>query len=138
MLNVDYCPRCGQLFQIEMREICPKCMRELDVIYEKAYQFIRKKENREASIDDLAKGINASREDITLIIRLGKLNVKRFPNLGYPCETEGCNELISEGRLCAKCIGKIQDGLEKEQREKEKEQKRKEEERKRFRAYETF
>lgn len=138
MLQVDYCPRCNQLFQKVTRDICPQCMRDLDKVYDKIYQFLRKKENREATIDDIAGELDTDREDIITIIRMGKLNVKRFPNLGYPCESENCNELISEGRLCARCIAKIQDGLEKEQRQKEKEQRLKEEERKKYRTYETF
>lgn len=137
-MQIDYCPRCDQLFQKVTRDICPKCMRELDKLYEIIYQFIRKKENREATIDDIATETNIDREDIIMIIRSGKFNLKQFPNLGYPCESENCNELVTEGRLCPKCIAKIQDGLDREKRQKEKELRKKEEERKRYRTYETF
>ena len=46
---------------------------------------------------------------ITKWIREGRLQLVRFPNLTYPCES--CGTMIREGRLCANCLGKLQKDL---------------------------
>ncbi len=57
--------------------------------------------------------------DLSLIhqfVREGRLQIKMFPNLGYPCES--CGEIIKEGRLCGGCTENITSGLEKVEKEK--------------------
>lgn len=138
MLEVEYCPRCNHLFRKVSREVCPSCMIELDKLFDKMYSYIRKRENREATIDDIAENLNIHKDDIIFILRSGKLKLKSFPNLGYPCENEACNEIITEGRLCHKCMSRIQSDLYFERMRQEKEEKRRKLEKQKYRTYETF
>ncbi|HHY20413.1 MAG TPA: hypothetical protein GX525_00720 [Bacilli bacterium] len=137
-MNIENCPRCGQLFQKVTRELCPNCLRDLDKKYEIIYRFIRKKENRKATIDEIEKATEVDKEDIYRIIRLGKINLEHFPSLGYPCETIGCTNKVTKGRLCSSCMESIQDDLNQISRENERELKRKEEEKARYQTYQTF
>jgi flagellar operon protein (TIGR03826 family) len=138
MLQVEHCPRCNQLFQKVSRDVCPACIKELEQKYELIYKFVRKRENREATIEDIEKNSKVAKEDIIRIIRSGRLNIQAFPNLGYPCETDKCEALVRKGRLCQKCLDDINNGLEIEQRKKNKEQQLNAEEKKKYRTYATF
>lgn len=137
-MNIENCPRCEKLFQKAHREICPNCLRELDKHYEIVYRFIRKKENRTAMIDEIEAATKVAKEDIYRIIRLGKINLEQFPSLGYPCETIGCTNKVTKGRLCSTCLGTIQGDLDQMNKENERDLKRKEEEKARYQTYQTF
>lgn len=137
-MNIGNCPRCGQLYQRNLKEVCPNCLRDLDKEYETIYRYIRKKENRKATIDEIEEATEVDKEDIYRIIRLGKINLEQFPSLGYPCETIGCTNKVTKGKLCSACTETIQADLNQLNRDKERELRRKEEEKARYRTYETF
>lgn len=137
-MNIGNCPRCEKLFQKSLREFCPNCLRDLDKQYETIYRFIRKKENRKATIDEIEIATKVDKEDIYRIIRLGKLNLEQFPSLGYPCETVGCTNKVTKGRLCSSCMSLIQGDLNQLNKDKERELQRKEEEKARYQTYQTF
>lgn len=138
MLQIAHCPRCGELFQKQTRDVCSSCFRKLDENYQLIDRFLRRRENREATIEQIEIGTEVTKYDIYYITRIGKLNTERYPNLGYPCENETCDELIPKGRLCASCLSKIKNGLEQEQKEKERVERLKAKEKETYRAYSTF
>src|SRR5699024_2472262 len=111
MKDVANCPRCGAIFLKALRPICQQCYQEQEESYDKVSAFIRKKQNRRASIKEVHE---ATGVDLTLIqqfVREGRLLTSQFPNLGYPCES--CGTEIKEGRLCQSCNDNITDGLQK-------------------------
>lgn len=118
MAQLDNCPKCGRLFvKNQFRDICEVCYKEEEKLFEKVYNFLRKRENRTAT---LAQVVAATEVDETLIIKWikkGRIQLLQFPNLGYPCDK--CGKLIREGRLCSECNQGLQQQLQKLEEEKQ-------------------
>ena len=126
------CPKCGKLFtKTDLRSVCDPCFREQEKMFDTVYRYIRKKENRQASMSQI---IEETEVDETLLIRLvqqGRLHVGSLPNFGYPCER--CNKPIKAGKICDACQGELKTGVA--QHDKQQEQKRKEEESKKLKFF---
>lgn len=137
-MNIDHCTRCGELYQKNLKELCQNCLRDLDKKYETIYRYVRKKENRKATMEEIEEATGVDKEDIYRIVRLGKINLEQFPSLGYPCETVGCSNKVTKGRLCSACLESIKGDLKQMELEKQRELKKKEEERERYQTYQTF
>ncbi len=99
--NLANCSRCDALFVKGMREVCPKCYQEIEKEYDKCARFLRKRENRGATIYQLSEETGVSVKQITKFIREGRISVSSNPNLGYPCEN--CNTPITSGNICDNC-----------------------------------
>ena len=126
MPDVVNCPSCGKLMaKSKFRDVCQECWKEEEKIYETVYQFIRKRENRAATIRQVIEATSVDEELLLKFIRTGRLKTTQFPNLGYPCDK--CGSIIRTGNLCEKCMKKLRDELslhEKEEERKEEIQKR--------------
>lgn len=104
------CPNCGALFvKTNLRDVCEKCYKEENQAFETVYTFIRKKENRTATIHEASKGTGVDEELIIKFIRTGRLKLAQFPNLGYPCQK--CRTIIREGILCDNCSKELRSEL---------------------------
>ncbi|PSL48568.1 flagellar operon protein (TIGR03826 family) [Salsuginibacillus halophilus] len=137
MKDLANCPRCGNLFVKAFTNVCNDCKRELDKHFETVYKFIKKRDNRMATMKQVVEATGVSEEDITRFVKEGRLKTSQFPNLDYGCEQ--CGTRISEGRLCDSCRGQIDSGLKAEAAEKEvAERQEKEEHEKANRAYGTL
>ncbi|MBD8071392.1 TIGR03826 family flagellar region protein [Bacillus sp. PS06] len=122
MSELANCPNCGAVFvRNTIREVCETCYKKEEIHFKTVYEFIRKRENRTATIPEVVEATGVEEELIYRFIRIGKLQVAQFPNIGYPCSK--CGTLIREGKLCGDCTG----GLRKQisQLEREDEHKRK-------------
>lgn len=96
------CPKCNNLFvQTQFRSICDACFKEEEKAYETVYQFLRKRENRQAHLHEVVEGTGVSEGLILKFIRNGRIQLSNFPNLEYPCEK--CGNPIREDRLCESC-----------------------------------
>ncbi len=116
------CPNCGSLYvKTNLRDVCEKCYKEEEIAFETVYSFIRKKENRTATIFEASEGTGVEEELIIKFIRIGKLKLAQFPNLGYPCQK--CRTIIREGILCDDCSKELRSELstfeQEEERKKE-------------------
>lgn len=109
MSNLDNCVECGTLFVRTIRNICDQCNKKYDANFQKVYEFIRKRENRMANMQEVVKGTSVPETQIYRFIREGRLKLAQFPNLTYPCET--CNAPIREGRICTSCKRAISQGI---------------------------
>ncbi|MFZ4451067.1 TIGR03826 family flagellar region protein [Salibacterium aidingense] len=136
MQNLDNCPRCGDLFVKSLRPVCNKCHKEVEEKFQKVYNFIRKRENRQATMSEVVDATGVSQEDITHFIKEGRIHVRQFPNLEYPCES--CGKSIREGRICSSCKDNIESGLQSQAREKERSERDKERERARYQTYHSL
>lgn len=116
MKDIANCPRCGAIFVKTHRPICHNCYIEQEKNFEKVSTFIRKKENRMATLQEVHEKTGVDLQLIHQFIREGRLLVHNMPNITYPCES--CGKPIREGRLCATCRGNITEGLKKLEREK--------------------
>jgi flagellar operon protein (TIGR03826 family) len=117
------CPRCGRLFvKHSIRDVCEQCYKEEEALFEKVYAFLRKRENRTATMAQVVEATGVSESLITKWIKIGRLQLVHFPNLGYPCEL--CGAIIREGQLCPKCRTKLQTELKRYEEEKERKRNR--------------
>lgn len=98
-LNVGNCPRCGKLFAKNFRDVCPACMKEIDLQYEACVKFLR--ENRGCTIQELSEETGVPYRQIVKFIREGRISIINAPNMSYPCET--CGAPIRENTICDNC-----------------------------------
>ncbi len=116
MKDVANCPRCGTIFLKNLRPICNHCYLEQEKNYEKVSSYMRRKQNRRATIREVHEETGVDLQQIHQFVREGRLLVSMFPNLAYPCES--CGKDIQEGRLCSSCKENITEGLQKIEDEK--------------------
>ena len=110
MGELTNCPNCDQLFvKINFQDVCQACYKEEEKIFEMVYQYIRKKENRTATIAQVVEDTEVDEDLLIKFIRTGRLKLAQFPNLGYKCEK--CSVIIREGKLCASCINQLRKQL---------------------------
>lgn len=118
MNEVTDCPRCGALYaKNAFRDVCPKCSRSEEELYQAAYTFLRKRENRAATMERVVEVTGASEEMIYKWIKKGRLHAAQFPNLGYPCDR--CGAIIQRGKMCSKCIDELESDLKQHDREQQ-------------------
>jgi flagellar operon protein (TIGR03826 family) len=117
-MNLENCPNCGRLFvKNAFRDICESCYREEEEAFEKVYHFLRKRENRMATMAQIIDATGVKESLLIKFIKSGRLQLAQFPNLGYPCDR--CGTLIREGRLCVNCSKDLNKQLEVLQKEEE-------------------
>src|SRR5690606_41138519 len=62
-MNLSNCPKCGEIFvKNAVREMCEKCFREEEKLFQKVYTFLKKRENRAATIETVVKANNVEAE----------------------------------------------------------------------------
>ena len=94
-MDLNNCPDCGALFiQNPVRDVCEKCYREEEAQYDKVYRFLRKRENRAATVETTAEATGVKENLLHKWVRRGRLQVALFPNLGYPCDK--CGSIIRD------------------------------------------
>lgn len=99
------CPECGRVFVAHVATVCPDCQKKIDEEYQRCVDFLRQRQNRMATLQQLSAGTGVSVKRITQFIREGRLSLAEHPNLGYPCDR--CGALIREGRLCPDCLSSL-------------------------------
>ncbi|MBQ0140793.1 MAG: hypothetical protein KBT36_16080 [Kurthia sp.] len=118
MGEVRNCPKCNELFNYNgIREICSKCAAAEEDMYEVVYRFLRKRENRAATIERIIEVTGVEERLLHLWVRKGRLQPALFPNLGYPCDS--CGKLTTSGKLCMSCQQNLKGDLRKIEAAKE-------------------
>ncbi|WP_010676919.1 TIGR03826 family flagellar region protein [Bacillus timonensis] len=118
MAELMNCPNCGGLFvKTNIRDVCENCYKEESKAFEMVYKFIRRRENRTATIFETSEGTGVDEELIIKFIRTGRLQLAQFPNLGYPCQK--CRTIIREGNLCIDCTKELRTELSTFEKEQE-------------------
>lgn len=136
MQNVDNCPRCGKIFVKALRPVCNDCAKEYEKMFEKVYSYIRKRDNRMASLEDVVEATEVKEEVIFQFIREGRLKLNQFPNLTYPCES--CGKMTRSGRMCSSCRGNIDRDLKGAEAEKAIKERLRAQESAKFSTYKTL
>jgi flagellar operon protein (TIGR03826 family) len=103
--NLANCTRCDALFVKTVRDICPKCYQIVEQEYEMVARFLRKRENRGATVQQVSEATGVSVRQITRFIKEGRISIVDNPNMGYPCEN--CGVLIRSGHLCDACTKEL-------------------------------
>ena len=116
MNELSNCPECGDIFlKTPFKDVYQKCWKEEEKNYEIVYNYLRKRENRTATLKQVVEDTEIEEGLILKFIRNGRLKLANFPNLGYPCDN--CGVLIRTGRMCQPCADKITEELRKFDRE---------------------
>ena len=112
VMDLANCSKCGQLYlRNPLRDICDRCFKEEEEQFERVYRFLRKRENRTATIPMITKATNVEAALLYKWVRKGRLLHSQFPNIGYPCNQ--CAAPITSGELCQECIGRLTEELAK-------------------------
>ena len=109
MQELANCSRCNAVFVKTVRDICRDCYEAEERAFEKVYQYLSKRENREATLKEIVKATNVEEELIIKFIKEKRLRTSQFPKLAYPCEQ--CGVDIVSGRLCGKCSQEMMNAL---------------------------
>ncbi|WP_078414323.1 TIGR03826 family flagellar region protein [Priestia abyssalis] len=97
------CPECDGLYiRNAFRDTCAACYKKEEELLNTIYQFIRKRQNRMATVEQVTIATGVSEKQIQKFIQQGRLRVREFPNLGYSCS--GCGALIQAGSMCENCL----------------------------------
>jgi flagellar operon protein (TIGR03826 family) len=119
-LNVANCPRCGRVFVKGIQEICPNCLKEIELQFDKCSKYLR--ENRGSILKDLSEATEVPIRQIIKFIREGRISIKNLPNMGYPCES--CGNDIREGQICDSCRSKLAKDMTNSQEDEARRQER--------------
>lgn len=101
MPELSNCKFCGKIFVRTTTSICPTCRKEHEEMFEKVYAYIRKQENREATVYQVHEETGVDEVLIQDWIKEGRLKTADFPQLGYPCRS--CGQPIQTGKFCDSC-----------------------------------
>jgi|GEM_PF-284553 len=103
-LNVANCPRCGKVFQKNLRNQCQDCSREMDNKLNGVLDYMRK--NHRATNEQAAEATGVGVEQLITWMKENKLLLSEYPNLHYACSS--CKAPIRKHKLCMKCSVRIQ------------------------------
>lgn len=112
MNQLENCSVCEQLYVRTVRDICPSCHKKREDRFQAVYQFIRKKQNRQATMADISEAVGVEEKEIIQFIKEGRLELKAFPQLFYPCAS--CGTGIRDGKICTDCHIRLKADLEQE------------------------
>lgn len=110
LAEIRNCPSCGEFFNYTgIRDVCYKCSQKEEEMYQIVYRFLRKRENRAATVDRIVEATGVDKELLFKWVRKGRLHPAVFPNLGYPCDN--CGRLTKKGKLCERCVTELKSDL---------------------------
>ncbi|WP_268884365.1 TIGR03826 family flagellar region protein [Alicyclobacillus fructus] len=107
-LALANCRRCGRLFNKMGHDVCPSCIHEEENKIAEIRDYLR--EHPLANIYEVSQGTSAAYEEIVDLIRTGKLLLRQYPNMTYPCER--CGAPTQSGRLCMNCAQELGEGIQ--------------------------
>jgi flagellar operon protein (TIGR03826 family) len=110
------CPSCNAIYEKnKFRDVCYNCWKKEEEDYQIVYKFMRRRENRAATVQQIVEQTGVNEELIYKFVKKGRLHPTQFPNLGYPCDK--CGRIIHTGKLCENCANELRDELEIFQKE---------------------
>nr|WP_106783715.1 TIGR03826 family flagellar region protein [Lysinibacillus timonensis] len=110
MAEIRECPRCGEFFNYTgVKDVCYKCGQHEEELYQVVYKFLRKRENRAATVERIVEATGVEEEMLYKWVRKGRLHPAVFPNLGFPCDN--CGKITNKGKLCQDCQDEIKADL---------------------------
>ncbi|MFD6439929.1 TIGR03826 family flagellar region protein [Peribacillus sp. NPDC060186] len=109
-MDLFNCQNCNSLFVKKFHDVCDACYKEEEAKFDQVYAYIRKKSNRTASMMQVVEATCVDEDLIIKFVKIGKLRISQFPNLGIPCEK--CSTNIQSGRLCGECSDSLRTELQ--------------------------
>ncbi|MGI6152243.1 MAG: MerR family transcriptional regulator [Christensenellaceae bacterium] len=105
-LNFKQCKECGGVFQSSGKDVCPRCVKELDEKFKKIKQYLYK--HPDAGVVEVSEETEIEERVILDFLKEGRLELKT-PDGSISCEK--CGAPISSGRLCKKCSDSLANTL---------------------------
>ncbi len=105
MPELSNCKFCGKIFVRTTTSVCPSCRQAHEEKFEKVYTYIRKQENREATVHQVHVDTEVEEDLIHDWIKEGRLKTTDMPQMGYPCKS--CKRTIKSGKFCEDCGKKL-------------------------------
>ncbi|WP_157276700.1 flagellar protein [Paenibacillus sp. Soil766] len=102
-LMVANCPRCGKVYQRNLRNQCMDCSTSIHDQLKNCVDFLRR--NYRSSNEQVCAATGVSDIQLQVWMKEGKLQLSDYPNLRYPCAS--CSEPIREHKLCVNCSTRI-------------------------------
>ncbi|MGD7043334.1 TIGR03826 family flagellar region protein [Jeotgalibacillus proteolyticus] len=114
MAELRNCPVCNAIFNFNgLRDVCLPCHQAEEDLFQQVYQFLRKRENRAATVERIVEVTGAEEKQLYKWVRKRRLQPAQFPGLGYPCDQ--CGTLITQAKLCRTCTDSIKSDLKLEE-----------------------
>lgn len=102
-LMVANCPRCGKVFQRNLRNQCTTCSTSINDQLKNGLDFLRR--NYRSTNEQVCEAIGVSDLQLQVWMKEGKLQLSDYPNLNYQCAS--CAEPIRQHKLCVACSTRI-------------------------------
>jgi hypothetical protein len=99
MLMVDNCPKCGKVYQKNLRNMCQECLRQVDDSFQICYSYLKTK--RKATTEELCRDTRVNEQQVMMFIKDNRLPLLDYPNLTYACTV--CGARIRKHTMCVKC-----------------------------------
>lgn len=103
-VNLRNCPKCGKLFVYIAKDLCPECVQQEEVLFEKIRTYI--KNHPGCNLQEVSENTEVSVDKILLYLREGRL-VGMSSQLGAELQCLSCGKPIAGGRLCEKCADSL-------------------------------
>ncbi len=129
------CARCDKVFVKTTRSICSDCVKEDEKQFQIVYDFLKKRENRRATIPEIVEATGVNEDVILQFVKDKRLRSTQFPNLSYPCER--CGEPIARGKICVNCTDEISSDLRHQQEVEQVKRRNEQEEKQKAQTYYT-
>lgn len=98
-MDIRNCRRCNKIFQYKGNKYCDSCIGEMDQLFTKVRDYIY--DNADANVIEVSQETGVEEEIILEFLREGRLELTS-PGMDFLCER--CQEPITTGRYCNKCI----------------------------------
>lgn len=120
MAELENCTRCDAVFVKTTRDVCQACYQQEEKDFEIVYNFLRQRENREATLQEIVAATDVEESTIIKFVKSKRLRTSQFPKLAYPCEK--CAAPITSGKICTSCSEQLRNELEQYEKIEEKKQ----------------
>ncbi len=106
-MNLRNCPECGRLFELMVRDLCPKCIDKEEADFALIKNFLR--QNPGMGISEVCEETGVTEKKVLQLIRTGRLLLETG-NMNVNCEC--CGKPIESGRYCDSCYSLLDKNLE--------------------------
>jgi len=102
-MDIRNCPKCKQVFTYFNSQLCPKCEKEEEEIFETVRKYII--DNPHCKMTEVCEATGASLKKITRYLKEGRLEISKGMHGELMCEL--CGKEITKGKFCGSCAVQI-------------------------------
>ncbi len=96
-MDVVNCKSCGKIFMKQSSDLCPTCMRQDHLNFEKVREFLRERRKVRTSPNDVEIQTGVKRETVFRYIKEGRLLISEISQMEITCES--CGNPLMKGRF---------------------------------------